>query len=46
VTSLTSYATKQLGLDRPIVLGLNIIGGAAMVATTIIGASLSDPRGA
>jgi len=45
VTFLTSYATTQLGLDRSTVLGLNIIGGAAMIATTIIGASLSDRVG-
>lgn len=45
VTFLTSYATEQLGLDRSPVLGLNIVGGFVMVATTVIGASLSDRVG-
>ncbi|MDV6271189.1 MFS transporter [Rhodococcus globerulus] len=45
VTFLTSYATSELGLERSTVLGLNIIGGAALVATTILGAWLSDRIG-
>lgn len=45
VTYLTSYATGPLALDRSTVLGLNILGAAAMVVTTFVGASLSDRVG-
>lgn len=44
-TYLTSYGTAQLGLSRITILTLNIVGGAAFVATTILGAIISDRVG-
>ncbi|NYD36237.1 MFS transporter [Actinomycetospora corticicola] len=45
VTYLTSYGTQQLGLPRPTVLAMGIIGGLVFAATTIAGAILSDRVG-
>lgn len=45
VTYLTSYGTQQLGLARPTVLAMGIIGGLVFAATTIAGAILSDRIG-
>lgn len=44
-TFLTSYGTLELGLERTTVLALNIVGGAAFVATTILGGVVSDKIG-
>lgn len=45
VTYLTSYGTAQLGLSRPTVLTMGIVGGLVFAATTIAGAILSDRFG-
>jgi MFS family permease len=45
VTYLTSYGTAQLGLPRPTVLAMGIVGGLVFAATTIAGAILSDRFG-
>ncbi|MEU6697460.1 MFS transporter [Pseudonocardia sp. NPDC046786] len=45
VTYLTSYGTQQIGLDRPTVLAMGIIGGTVFALTTITSAILSDRVG-
>jgi MFS family permease len=45
VTYLTSYGTQQLGLPRPTVLAMGIVGGLVFAGTTIAGAILSDRVG-
>ncbi|MFP5071010.1 MFS transporter [Pseudonocardia nantongensis] len=45
VTYLTSYGTQNLGLTRPTVLAMGIVGGIVFALTTIGGAILSDRIG-
>ncbi|MBP2370010.1 MFS transporter [Pseudonocardia parietis] len=45
VTYLTSYGTQQLGLPRPTVLAMGIVGGLVFALTTIGSAILSDRVG-
>ena len=45
VTYLTRYGTANLGLPRPTVLTMGIIGGLVFAATTITSAILSDRLG-
>ncbi|MGE0299978.1 MAG: MFS transporter, partial [Pseudonocardia sp.] len=45
VTFLTSYGTTQLGLSRPTVLSIGILGGAVMAVCTILSAIYSDRVG-
>ncbi|NMH99331.1 MFS transporter [Pseudonocardia acidicola] len=45
VTYLTSYGTQQLGLTRPTVLAMGIIGGLVFAGTTVLGAIWSDKVG-
>ena len=45
VTYLTSYGTQQLGLPRPTVLAMGILGGLVFALTTIASAILSDRVG-
>ncbi|MDL5156496.1 MFS transporter [Actinomycetospora termitidis] len=45
VTYLTSYGTQELGLPRPTVLAMGIVGGLVFAGTTIAGAILSDRVG-
>ncbi|MEJ2868089.1 MFS transporter [Actinomycetospora sp. OC33-EN08] len=45
VTYLTSYGTAELGLPRPTVLAMGIVGGLVFAGTTIAGAILSDRVG-
>lgn len=45
VTYLTSYGTTQLGLPRPTVLAMGIVGGLVFAGTTVAGAILSDRVG-
>ncbi|BBG00772.1 MFS transporter [Pseudonocardia saturnea] len=45
VTYLTSYGTQELGLSRPTVLAMGIVGGTMFALTTIASAILSDRVG-
>lgn len=45
VSFLTSYGAGTLGLSRPTVLTVNILGGAAFAIATIVSARLSDRVG-
>ncbi|MEV1291694.1 MFS transporter [Pseudonocardia sp. NPDC049635] len=45
VTYLTSYGTQQVGLSRPTVLAMGIVGGTVFALTTIASAILSDRVG-
>jgi metabolite-proton symporter len=45
VSFLTSFATTNLALDRPVVLTVNIVAGCAFALTTIVSAILSDRVG-
>lgn len=45
VAYLTNYGTSQLGLTRTGVLSMGIVGGLCFVATTIVGAAISDRLG-
>ncbi|MEQ3554052.1 MFS transporter [Pseudonocardia nematodicida] len=45
VTYLTSYGTQQMGLPRPTVLAMGILGGTVFACTTIFGAIWSDRIG-
>ncbi len=45
VTYLTTYGTTEVGLSRPTVLAMGIVGGLVMAAVTIGSAILSDRIG-